>query len=101
MVESGFVSVYRVVTRVPLLSFDKFPNLRSIRKVQAPVLVIHGTHDRVIPVSHGRRLFAAAPAPKRALWVEAGHNDVAWRAGDAYLRVLRDFARLLEGEARR
>ncbi|HEX2095653.1 MAG TPA: alpha/beta hydrolase [Longimicrobiaceae bacterium] len=96
VVESGFVSAYRVVTRIPLLPFDKFPNLRNIRKVRAPVLVIHGVHDEVIPVSHGRRLFAAAPEPKRSLWVEAGHNDVAWRAGADYLRAFRDFGTLLE-----
>lgn len=45
-------------------------------KVNCPVLVMHGRADEVVPLSHGEKLFAAAPEPKRYLWVdEAGHND--------------------------
>lgn len=94
VVENGFVSAYRVMTRAPLLPFDRFPNLRDVRRVRCPVLVIHGTADRVIPVSHGRRLYEAAPGPKSALWVEgAGHGDVAAVAGARYADALRAFAR--------
>lgn len=101
IVENGFVSAFRVVTRVPLLPFDRFPNLKRIRGVKAPVLVIHGTHDRIVPFSHGRMLYAAAAEPKRKLWVEGGtHGDVAYVAGDAYWRALRDFVALLEATDR-
>ncbi|MBA2671597.1 MAG: alpha/beta hydrolase [Gemmatimonadetes bacterium] len=97
IVESSFVSAFRVMTRIPLLPFDRFPNLRNMREVSAPVLVIHGLRDEVIPASHGRRLFAAAPEPKRQLWVEAaGHNDLVHTAGAAYWQALREMARLVE-----
>lgn len=90
VLESAFTSVYRVVTRWRVLPFDRFPNLARVRRVDGPVLVIHGTEDRVIPVAHGRALFAAAPGPKRALWVEgAGHNDLAAVAGTRYAEALR------------
>ena len=69
VVESAFVSAFRVLTRVSLLPFDRFPNLRHIRRVRAPVLVIHGTEDEVIPGSHGRRPYAADAAPEQALWI--------------------------------
>jgi len=96
VIESGFISAFRVVTRVPLLPFDRFPNLRNVRRARCPVLVIHGTEDEVIPLSHGRRLFAAAPEPKRALWVEgAHHNDLSIVAGRRYEEALLDFAALL------
>lgn len=102
VVENGFVSAFRVVTRAPLLPFDRFPNLRDVRRVRAPVLVIHGTVDRVIPVSHGRLLYEAAPGPKSALWVEgAGHTDVAAVAGPRYARALREFARGLAATSTR
>jgi abhydrolase domain-containing protein 17 len=95
ILESAFTSTYRVITRVPLLPFDRFPNLAAVRKLDVPVLVIHGTADEVIPVSHGRRLYAAAREPKQALWVEgAGHNDLAAVAGDEYIATIRDFAGL-------
>jgi abhydrolase domain-containing protein 17 len=41
VIESGFVSAFRVVTRIPLLPFDRFPNLRHVREVNSPVLIIH------------------------------------------------------------
>lgn len=95
VLESAFTSTYRVVTRAPLLPFDRFPNLVRVRSLDVPVLVIHGTRDRVIPASHGRALFAAAAEPKRALWVEgAGHNDVAWSAGPRYVAALVELSRL-------
>jgi abhydrolase domain-containing protein 17 len=101
IVESGFVSVVRVMTRIPLLPTDPFPNLRRIERVGAPVLVIHGNRDEVIAPWHGRRLFEAAPEPKRALWVEeAGHNDLLFRASDPYVAAVRDFLELLELEHR-
>jgi abhydrolase domain-containing protein 17 len=38
-------------------------------------------------------LFAAAPEPKRSLWIDgAGHNDLVDMAGEAYWRALREFA---------
>lgn len=99
VVENGFVSAFRVLTGVPLLPFDKFPNLRTIRRVGSPVLVIHGMEDEVIPPSHGRRLFEAAREPKRALWVDgAGHTNVAAVAGERYWDALHGFARLLSPE---
>jgi abhydrolase domain-containing protein 17 len=97
VLESAFTSTYRVVTRVPLLPFDRFPNLALVREIDVPSLVIHGSRDRVIPFSHGRRLHAAAPEPKRALWVDgAGHNDLASVAGERYVRALHELAALIE-----
>lgn len=98
ILESTFVSAFRIVTRVPLLPFDRFPNLRKIRRVHRPVLVIHGTADEVVPFQHGQRLYQAAPEPKQALWVPgAGHNNLPDVAGEDYIRALQRFARLLQG----
>jgi abhydrolase domain-containing protein 17 len=96
ILESPFTSAFVVVTRVRLLPFDRFANLRHIRDVEAPVLVIHGVDDEVIPVAHGRRLYDAAPGPKQAFWVEgARHNDVLSVAGARYFRTLEAFAALV------
>ena len=100
VLESAFVSAFRVMTKVALLPFDRFPNLRHIRQVRAPVLVIHGTEDEVIPVSHGRRLYEAASAPKQALWIEgAHHNDVPLVGGERYWAALAAFGRQVAGAA--
>src|SRR5207302_7751254 len=57
IVESGFVTAFRVMTRLPLLPFDKFRNADKIARVSCPVLVMHGMQDEVVPFAHGRRLF--------------------------------------------
>lgn len=93
VVESGFVSAFRVKTVLPIFPFDKFPNLARIRHVAGPSLVIHGTADDIIPAWHGRKLFAAAPSPKEMVEVGgAGHNDLLLIAGPRYFEALRHFA---------
>jgi fermentation-respiration switch protein FrsA (DUF1100 family) len=94
VLESAFTSGQRTLFPFPIFPFDQFPNLRRIGAFRCPVLVVHGTADDVIPVRHGRALFAAAPEPKSALWVEgAGHNDIFEAAPELYLKALRDFAK--------
>lgn len=43
---------------------DSFHSDRRIGKVRAPLLVMHGVKDRVIPIGFGERLFALANEPK-------------------------------------
>lgn len=93
ILENAFTSAFLVVTRVALLPFDRFPNLKNIRRAECPVLIIHATRDEIVPISHGRKLYDAAPEPKRHLWVEgARHNDLALVGGASYWRAIADFA---------
>lgn len=97
ILQSAFTSTFRVITRVRLLPFDRFPNLIRLRDVRCPVLIIHGTRDFIVPWSHGKRLFSEAAEPKQALWVEgAGHNDVLQVGGPGYAAALAKFVDLLE-----
>lgn len=97
IIESSFVTAYRVLTHIPLFPFDKFKSISKIKEVRCPVLVIHGKRDEVIPLWHGERLFQAANEPKLSLWVEgAGHNNLFEVAGARYRQVLSDFVALIE-----
>lgn len=97
VVESSFVSAFRVLTRIPILPFDKFVNIDKIGKVRSPVLVIHGKADEVVRFWHGEQLFGASNEPKLNFWVEgAGHNDLMDVAGDRYAETLRKFAKLVD-----
>lgn len=59
------------------LLWDRFESLAKIGRIRAPLLVIHGEKDAIVPVRHGRELFAAAPEPKQVRYIpEAGHNDL-------------------------
>lgn len=53
---------------------DSFHSDRRIGKVRAPLLVMHGVKDRVIPLRFGERLFALANEPKRMVrFADADH----------------------------
>jgi fermentation-respiration switch protein FrsA (DUF1100 family) len=57
---------------------DRFDSLSRIAKVKAPLLLLHGERDRVVPVRYGRALLDAAPEPKESWFApEAGHEDLA------------------------
>jgi uncharacterized protein len=43
---------------------DRFDSLSRIGKVKAPILILHGERDRVVPVRYGRALLDAASEPK-------------------------------------
>jgi fermentation-respiration switch protein FrsA (DUF1100 family) len=92
ILESSFTTAFRVVTRYPLLPFDEFENIKKIDKISCPVLVIHGTNDRTIPIHHGQLLFEKAKEPRFALWVDgAGHNDVVYRNEKLYFDTINSF----------
>ncbi|MCA8932178.1 MAG: alpha/beta fold hydrolase [Rhodospirillaceae bacterium] len=54
---------------------DRFESLTRLGDVAAPILVLHGTADGVIPVAHGRRMAAAAGATFHEI-PAAGHMDL-------------------------
>jgi fermentation-respiration switch protein FrsA (DUF1100 family) len=56
---------------------DSFDSDARIRRVTAPLLIMHGARDPTIPLRFGERLFAAAHQPKQfVLFPEGGHNDL-------------------------
>lgn len=65
------------------LLWDRYPNLERIRGIDVPVLVVAGSADSVVPIAQSRRLYEAAPEPKRFVMIEgADHNDYELTAGD-------------------
>ncbi len=88
--ESPFKSAFTVISRVPILPFDKFNNISMIDKINCPLLIMHGTDDRVISFPHGEALYATAHEPKSKLWVNsAGHNNLAMIAGLNYWNTIK------------
>jgi fermentation-respiration switch protein FrsA (DUF1100 family) len=98
--EISFTSAFRVKTRWKLLLTDKFDSLRSIRNINCPLLVIHGTEDAIIPFWHARKVFDAAADPKRHLWIEGGdHYDYVFIDEAAYFDAIERFIdELVKGE---
>lgn len=92
---SPVLSAFRTLTRIPILPGDIFNNLKRIRHIDEPLLVIHGTRDEAVPFSHGQRLHHEHPGPKRFLEIPgAGHNDIWLKGGEDIARAIEEFAKL-------
>jgi fermentation-respiration switch protein FrsA (DUF1100 family) len=82
LLESPFTSaadvgaaVYPIIP-VRWLMKDQFRSDQRIAKVKVPILILHGEHDRVVPIALGERLYGMINAPKRFVRLaHADHND--------------------------
>lgn len=81
---------------VRLLMKDKFDSLAFIKKVTAPLLIIHGDLDRAIPLHEGQTLFALANEPKQIVVVPDGTHGVIF-SSDTWEREMRFFERYVSG----
>jgi fermentation-respiration switch protein FrsA (DUF1100 family) len=95
VLEAPFTSAADVGARhywfVPVRLFmkDQFRSDLRAGKVMAPVLVVHGESDAVVPIMLGERLYGLIQAPKRFVRVAgAGHNDLGARAVEAAKRFI-------------
>jgi len=62
---------------VNLLLKDTFQSIDYIEHIDMPLLVMHGSRDRIIPIRIGRKLFEKAADPKTFIELSgAGHNDL-------------------------
>ena len=68
----------------PLIT-QRFDAAEHIRRARAPVLVVHGSEDRLIQPELGRALYERAPEPKRFVLVDGGtHHNTNGLAQDQY-----------------
>jgi hypothetical protein len=67
-------SVYPFVP-VRYLMKDQFRSDERIQSVKAPVLIMHGSRDSVVPFHLGERLFSLAPEPKRFVRFNNGGHE--------------------------
>ena len=80
LLEAPFTSIAEVAQHhywyVParLLLRDRFDSLSRIAAIGAPLLILHGRLDAVVPYAMAERLSAAARPPKRLITIDSGHH---------------------------
>lgn len=80
--------------RCKVSCLDMFPSLDRMHLIKAPVLIIHGLLDDVVPICHGKRLYQRCPQKTEPLWLEkAGHNDIELHYLSNVLQRIRSFLR--------
>ncbi len=76
----------------------KFNVVEMVRGIRAPLLVIHGDRDGLVPMKLGERVYRVAPEPKEFYVIHgAGHNDTDVVGGRPYFERLRSFVYRVTG----
>ena len=99
IIESGFASIIKLLSHLGFpaeylgVKDIDFPNLAKIQAINAPILIIHGEYDSLIPPSEGEALFHNAAAKDKSLVVipKADHNDIMWVGMERYLQAIKEF----------
>jgi fermentation-respiration switch protein FrsA (DUF1100 family) len=96
ILESPLMSAGRIAgTVLPFLGplfVRGYDTYSKISRLHAPLMVIHGDADEIVPFAQGRAVFDAANSPKQ-FWAvpDAHHNDLLDTAGAEYAAHLRAF----------
>lgn len=97
VLESPFASVRAMAnTVIPGAGFlfrTRWDSVAKVSRLRAPLLVLHGDADEVVPYTQGRAVFAAAPEPKTFVTIPGGRHyhmntqwSEYWAAWRAFLR---------------
>jgi alpha-beta hydrolase superfamily lysophospholipase len=98
ILQSTFTSLPSVTKvlypRLPLHLFagNVLNTVEVVRRLQVPLLVLHGTDDEVCPCSMAREIFAACTTTKKMVSIEGGlHKDLFLRDPDSLIWAISQF----------
>lgn len=97
ILESSFTSLPALASKyypmfpVRWLARIRYDNAARLPTVGSPVLVAHSRDDELVPIAHGRALFALARDPKYFLEMSGDHNVGFLLSGPAYRQGLLAF----------
>lgn len=93
VVVDGAFSSYQAMARIfggqlgaSLVTDELSPKDFVMKLSPTPLLVVHGSHDEVVPVAHGRQLFETAAEPKTLFEVESGRHGTALSSNNGAYR---------------
>ncbi len=87
ILDAPFTSIADVGARIypylPVHSFilDRYDSLSRVDQISAPLLIVHGVQDDLIPIAMGRTLFDRAREPKQFRPIEGGGHADHWMFG--------------------
>lgn len=98
VLEATFTSVREMIAEtawgflpVGLILTQNFDTLSKLPQLEMPVLISHGTNDRIVPFRMGEKLYEAVKAPKKFIKVEGGsHHNLSYAAFSEYREAVRE-----------
>jgi len=98
IVESGFISVARLISHLGLPSPGDLSSLEEeyrqlTAKIELPALIMHGENDRLVPLKQGRELYEALGSEQKEIVVipHADHNDIMFVDSEKYMNAIASF----------
>ena len=77
---------------ISMLITERFDSLATVPLIKAPLLIVHGSEDSIVPSRFGQMLYEHATAAKRFILVDGGtHSTTSWRGAEQYRAALREF----------
>jgi len=69
----------------------KMDSAKKIKTITIPKLFFHSPEDRFVPIRLGRKLYDAAPPPKKFIETSGGHNDNHAVSQEVWIQGIREF----------
>lgn len=111
IIECSFTSMLEVVNHrkyyamfpINWILTNRFNSIEKVSSLPMPILLIHGTEDRIVPALMSEKLYETATSLKQLYLVpHAGHNDVASVAGEeSYLETVGQFVQQVREKSER
>ncbi|HUP05839.1 MAG TPA: alpha/beta fold hydrolase [Caldimonas sp.] len=77
---------------ISMVLTQRFDSLSTVPRLKAPLLIVHGSADGLVPYRFGQALYEKATVAKRFLLVEGGnHSNTTWRGREQVRAALREF----------
>ncbi len=81
-----------LITPVDLILTQRFDSVKKVRSLKMPVLLMHGTVDRVVPAHMSQVLYDTLPGEKELVKIEGGdHDNLPYIEGSGYEESIRRF----------
>ena len=74
---------------VGLLLKDKFENKKKVKKINSPILIMHGEKDQIVPFSMGKKIFKMANEPKYSYFTK--YDDHMMEYDENLINALNSF----------
>lgn len=99
ILESGFCCISRLIRLFGLpadegaMAADENRAMENIRRLQLPVLIIHGEYDSLVPFAEGQLMYDHIPSGEKRLVMipHASHNDIMFMDMRRYFGAIDDF----------
>ena len=78
---------------VNLLLKDKFDNKSKVSNINAPILIMHGEADQIVPFFMGKKMYEIANEPKYSYFTK--HDNHMMEFDENLIKALKSFLKSL------